>query len=302
MILALVAAAAVASPDPYQIFARARAYWDAQTYPRYVDYDTVVDVHDGHGERTERYASAYDSTDGTTWVDPVSDYELAHPATGRGVDLGFGIGGGGSGSGSGHKAAPDIDFIGVPLLAPNYSFTIGRFNASAPTLDDPTAIVQAVREQFHDPNPHPSAAPTNGLHEIGAVEAFNHEYRIDRGADDIINGISAYHLTLSPFRADGSYRLRDLWINKTTFATIRARTSLNFVDGPGTRISWTIDFADVSGARYIASEAAGAAYVYGGRKYDRVSVRFESIRAREAPLPYAPVRVSAFLILTEPRS
>ena len=254
MILALVAAAAVASPDPYQIFARARAYWDSQAYPRYVDYDTVVDVRDGRGERVERYTSAYDSTDGTTWVDPVSDYELAHPATGRGVNFGFGAG---SGSGSGHQAAPDIDFIGVPMLAPNYSFTIGRFNATAsPVLDSP-AVVEAVREQFHD-RPRPTVAPTStGLPEIGAVVAYNHEYTIGRAGDDVINGAGAYHLTLAPFHRDGRYRLRDLWIDKTTFATIRARTSIELVDGPGTGVPWTIDFADVSGARYIASEAAG---------------------------------------------
>lgn len=299
MILALVAAAAVASPDPYQIFARARAYWDAQSYPRYVDYDTVVDVHDGRGERVQRYTSAYDSGDGTTWIDPVSDFELAHPATGRGVDFGFGGGGGGA---SGHKAAPDIDFIGVPFLAPNYSFTIGRLNISTPSVDDPAAIVQAVRDQFHDPNPRSTGAPdASGLHEIGSVVAYDHDYRINRDADDIVNGDSAYHLTLSPFHVDGRHRLRDLWIDKTTFATIRARTALNFVDGPGTRIPWTIDFADVAGAHYIASEAADAAYVYAGKKYDRVSIRFQNIRPREEPLPFAPVRVSAFLILTEPQ-
>jgi hypothetical protein len=52
------------------------------------------------------------------------------------------------------------------------------------------------------------------------------------------------------------------------------RDVLNFVDGPGTSIPWTIDFADIGGARYIASEAADATY--------------------------DPIRVSAFLILTEP--
>src|SRR5271166_360087 len=88
MLHLVFAAAALASPapDPYQIYARAREYWAAQRYPHYIDYDTVVVAHDGsRGERAERYASAYDSQSGRVWIDPVSDYEIAHPATGRGV-------------------------------------------------------------------------------------------------------------------------------------------------------------------------------------------------------------------------
>src|SRR5271155_1868036 len=91
MIHAMFAAAALAAgpaPDPYQIFARARAYWAAQRYPQFVDYDTVVDAHDGaRGDIIERYASAYDSQTGRVWIDPVSDYERAHPASGRGAGL-----------------------------------------------------------------------------------------------------------------------------------------------------------------------------------------------------------------------
>jgi hypothetical protein len=300
MIHALFAVAALATgapPDPYQIFARARAYWDAQRYPRFIDYDTVVDVHSAKGERVERYVSAYDSSSGTTWIDPVSDYELAHPATGRGVNIGFG-----NGDSKQHLPAPDIDFIGVPMLAPNYSFTIGRFvaTASEESLSD-ADIVNQVRDAFHDPNPRPSVAPTSTtLPEIGSVVAYKHDYNIGYAGEETVDGTEAYHLTLRPFRVDGRYRLRDVWVEKGSYATVRARTALNFVDGPGTQVPWTIDFADVGGARYIAQEAADGTYAYARVKYDRVDIRFENIRPRMGILPYDPIPVSAFLVLTEP--
>jgi len=277
--------------DPYQIFAQARAYWDAQRYPRYLDYDTVVDVHDSRGERTERYTSAYDASTNTVWVEPVSDYERAHPATGRGI--GFNLG-------SGNQPAPDQDFIGVPILAPNYSFTIGHFTGAANTLSD-AQVVQQVRDAFHDPTPpRKPATPGNAIPEIAVVEAFRHDYRIALAAEETIDGVLTYHLSLDPVHRDGRYRLRDVWIDERTFATVRARTALNFVDGPGTMIPWTIDFADVNGAHYIADESAGGKYNYVKRGYDRVDIRFENIRPRESALPFAPVRFSAFLILVEP--
>jgi len=288
--LILAAMAATATPDPYQLFSRARAYWDGQRYPQLVDYDTVVDVRDTRGERVERYASAYDARAGKVWVDPVSDYERAHPASGRGV--GFNLSGAA-------QPAPDQDFIGVPKLAPNYSFTIGRFVPFSSVQPD-ADVVRQVRDEFHDPNPHPATAMSSGLKEITAVVAYRHTYDIAYAGDEVVDGVDTYHLRLAPLHVDGRYRLRDLWIDRATYATVRARTVSNFVDGPGTGIPWTIDFSDVDGARYIASESADARYKYGGRSYDSVDIRFENIRVRATQLPFQPVPFSAFLILVEP--
>jgi len=76
---ALAAPRAIAAPDPYQIFGNARAYWHEQRYPMLLDYAIAVDVTEGGNERVEHYRSEYDAVQGVVSVDPMSDYQLAHP-------------------------------------------------------------------------------------------------------------------------------------------------------------------------------------------------------------------------------
>lgn len=303
MLLALLAAPAPAAPDPYFLFSQARRYWETQTYPPYLDYTVTVEV-DYRGEhRVEHYASAFDATSGAIWVDPISDYELAHPATGSGI--GFNLSGG-------PQPAPDQDFLGVPMLSPTYTFTIGRFRpaaASHPKTD--AEIVAEVRAQFHDPDrrmkktPHPTPAPSvpsvDGMHEIAAVVAYRRAYAITLVGDEAIDGRDCFHLHLEPMHADGRYRLRDLWLDKTTYATVRANTALNFVDGPGTRVPWTIDFGDVAGAHYIRTETSDAPVTYASHHYAQVRIRFDDVRPRELPVYGRVIPFSAYLVLTEPQ-
>ena len=284
----LIASVALA----YQIFSQARAYWDAQVYPSVVDYDTVVEIHDVRGDRSERYTSVYDAASGRVWIDPVSDYELAHPARIHGIGIN---------EGRFPRPAPDVDFIGLPMLAPNYSFTLAH-SIVARTQHTDAEIVQQVRAEFHEtPKPIPSPSPLDtSMQEITTVTAYRKDYDITLVGNEMVNGETCYHLALKPRIVNGDYRLRDLWIDEVTYATVRARTALNFVDGPGTQIPWLINFADVDGARYITSEAAEATYRYDRARYDRVSIRFEHIRARSGAFPIEVVAPAVFLLLTEP--
>lgn len=61
--------AAQSLPDPYQIFARARAYWHQQSYPPLLEYSVAVSVLEGGSVKTERYWSAYDSVTQQVAVD-----------------------------------------------------------------------------------------------------------------------------------------------------------------------------------------------------------------------------------------
>lgn len=287
----IFAAAALA----YEIFSHARSYWDRQLYPVAIDYQTVVEVHDARGTRTQRYDSAFDVLHDRVWIDPVSDYELAHPASTRGV---------GFNQGSGAQAAPDVDFIGLPMLAPNYSFTLAHGAPQAAGLQRSEDAVRDVRAEFGEglkpsPAPSPTALPS-GLREIGTVVSVRRDYEITLLPDETVNGSECFHLHLQPYQVNGRFRLRDLWIEKSTYATVRARTALNFVNGPGTMIAWTIDFADVDGARYISAESAEGTYRYAKHGYDRVSIRFEHITERRAPFPIEVVAPAVYLLLTEP--
>lgn len=292
-----------ASSDPYAIFSDARQFFLAQHYPAYIDYDVAVSVVESGKERTEHYASAYNATNGEIWVDPLSDYEIAHPASGRGVGFCF------EGCPPGPQPDPGEDFLGVPLLSPTFAFTIAPFIAMPPPGAPTDAqIVSDVRKAFHDPNPRrvrpPSASPSpeseGGLREIAAVSARKREYAITLAGVGLLDGRSCYHLVLVPLHRDGRYRLRELWIDEATFATIRAKIALNFVDGPGTTVPWRIDFAAVGDSWYVARESADSSVRYASKKYSSVNISFERIRPRETEVTSRQLPFSAFLVLREP--
>ena len=289
-----------ASPDPYAIFARARQYFEAQRYPQFIDYDVAVDVVEAGKDRVERYASAYDATNGSIWVDPVSDYEIAHPPSGRGVNVSiFGLGG---------KPEPPIDFLGVPRVAPTYSFGIAKFVAAVPPgPKSDEELVAEVRQAFHDPNPRARALPTSspaattGLREIASVTVYKRDYRITLVGEEAIDGVSCYHLVLAPVRArDDRLRLRDVWIDERTSATVRLREARNFTSGPGTTVSWTVDFDDVAGAHYIARERAEVPMSYRGLLFTQATISFENIRARARPVAQRDTPVTNGLVMEEP--
>ncbi len=134
---------------------------------------------------------------------------------------------------------------------------------------------------------------------IADVVAYARRYTITLIGEEQIGTHHCYHLALRPLRVSGSYRLRDLWIDTKTFATVRARIALNFVTGPGTHIPWTIDFDEIHGARYIAAEHADGLYRYAGRVYDRVTIRFVNLHTRKKRMPFR-LPFAAYLKLREP--
>ncbi len=281
---AAFAGPAGAQPDPYAIFSRARSFWLGQRYPQLVAYDVAVAVTTAGKERTERYRCAYDAHTGAVRVDPVSDYELAHPVRPKGMNLDlFGI--------PVNKPLPHVDFLGVPHLAPAYSFGMAPFVPEpTPTPFNPAALVARVRRHFHDPNPRTATPspnpPGDDLPEIASEFVSRHDYAITLVGIETIDGRTCYHLALRPTRDPHRFRLRDAWIDEHSFATWKLHEALNFVDGPGTSVAWTIHFAQIDGAQYIAEEDADAPVRAPGAIYQHAAVRFEQVRA----VPRWPIR------------
>jgi hypothetical protein len=277
-LIAVAAPRAVAAPDPYQIFGNARAYWHQQRYPALLDYSVAVDVVEAGNERVERYASEYNAVTNEVQVDPVSDYERAHPVHPKGMNFSF------NGAIPLGKPMPSIDFLGVPYLAPAYSFGMAPFiPAPTPTPFNSVALVQEIRQEFHDPNPRATptatATPNAGLQEIATVYAHNRDYTITLLGMDTIDGHACYHLGLTPTRDPGHFRIRQAWIDEQTFATWQLQDALNFTDGPGTSVAWTIHFAQLDGAQYIREEDALGPMKAGGEIYTKASLRFENLLA-----------------------
>jgi hypothetical protein len=277
----LFAAPAHAQPDPYQIFANARQYWMQQRYPTELQYQVAVDIVEGGKERVEHYDTTYDAVNNVVHVDPMSDYERDHPVKPSGFNFSL------FGALAVNKPLQPVDFLGFPRLRPNYSFGMAPFvPAPSPTPFNDMALVEQIRKEFHDPNPHkkkpaPSASPS--LPEIATVIAQNRDYTITLLGTDTIDSHACYHLGLKPVHDPGRYRIREAWVDESTFAPWQLKDSLNFVSGPGTTVPWTIRFADIAGAHYIAEEKADAPMSVDGEIYTQASVRFESIVASGKP-------------------
>ena len=288
--------------DPYQIFARARAYWLQQHYPPLLEYTVAVSVLEGGTIKTQRYWSAYDSVSRQVAVDPISDYEKEHPTfPASGLNLNIPL--------LSHvlsKPQPPTDYLGVPVLAPNYSFGMADIPATNPSAaNDPAELVREVRAEFHDPNPRgPSPEPSATASAPPIIERetiYSRVYRITLVGGETIEGVPAYHLHLQALREPGRYRLQELWVDARNLAPIELIERINFVDGPGTGVPWRVRFSLVSGALYIYDEKALRPMHYGGLVYREAGVWFENIRAvdqlsRPAPL-FAP---QAPLIMSEP--
>jgi hypothetical protein len=291
VIAALLAAALNAAPsttDPYEIFAQARRYWESQSYPGQLQYTVVVRVHEGGQDRAEHYHSAYDSYTGSIVFNPVSDEELAHPHYPKGISVGIFFW-------RVTKQEAPVDFLGAPELSPNYGFGIGTTPLTpVPQPLTPAEIVRQVREQFNDPDPHatatPSPAPTPELHEIATVYARNRAYDVSLVGTDDIDGSPAYHLSLHPLREPHRYRLRDLWVDTTTYAPRKLIEALNFANGPGTNVPWSVTFKNRDGALYIDRETALAPMQYRGLIYTQASVSIEDL----APVDKLPKELSDF--------
>jgi hypothetical protein len=298
--------AAQSLSDPYQIFARARAYWRQQSYPPLLEYTVAVTVLEGGSVKTQRYWSAYDSVSQDVMVDSVSDYERAHPtyaahglnfiARGPEMNLPWSL----------TKPQPPTDYLGVPELAPNYTFGMADIpptNASA--TPDPMEVVREIRGNFHDPDPRdrsvePSPSPS-ALPIIEQETVYRRVYRVTLEGIGPIEGVPAYHLRLQALRDPGRYRLEQLWVDTRNFAPIELVERINFVDGPGTSIPWRVRFMKIAGGLYVYDETALRPMRYDGLVYPQASVSFENIHAvdqlsRPPPLfePEAP------LIMSEP--
>lgn len=286
--------------DPYQIFARARAYWLQQHYPPLIEYSVAVSVLEGGSVKVERYWSAYDSVDQQIAVDSISDYERAHPTyAAHGVNVNIPLL-----SSVLSKPQPPTDYLGVPLLAPNYSFGMAQIPPTNPAGPDSAELVREIRAEFHDPAPddRPQTSASSGaLPIIERETVYNRAYRVSLVGIESTYGVPAYHLRLEALRDPGRYRLQELWIDTHTFAPIQLVERVNFVSGPGTGVPWRVRFTRIGDGLYVYDEVALKAMRYKGLVYPQASVAFENIRGVDQlsrpPPPFGP---EGPLIMSEP--
>jgi hypothetical protein len=301
----LLAVLALASIDPYQIYARARAVWQAQSCPPYVSYLIVVNVDERGTPKANHYRAAFDAVHDRVYTEAVSEEEATDPHTPDGINMTIDpkrqfqtlfkkkVG----------NPERAVDYLGVPILAPNYSFGIAPFVPQvASSQPDQAALVQEVRREFNDPMGAQQAHDlqnAEGLKEIGHVSSTDREYDITYDGVETIDGSSTYHLSLRPVHPSALLRLREMWIDTQTYATRRLVTQGNFANDS---IPWVVTFARVDGVQYIATEQAQQPVSVGRHTYDRAAISFQAI-APASPPQHDPLTgvVPSGALLEEPQ-
>lgn len=301
---AAAARAAGADPDPYQLYSHARAVWMSQRYPDYVAYTIAVSVDERGVPKTAHYRAVYDATHDRIYMNGVSEEERAAPHVPTGTNITLEPKRDWMTLFKRHVGHPEdaVDYLGVPMLAPNYSFGIAAYVPEvATTQADQAALVEQIRRQFHDPMSAQKAqqlSNASGLKEIGHVVSTDRDYAIAYDGVDTIGGLQVYHLSLRPLHDSGKLRLRELWIDTQTFATVKLVTQGNFLNST---VPWTVSFATVGGAQYIAGEQALAPVGSGRHLYERATISFEGLGpAQPGRYLWTPIAATKN-VLTEPQ-
>ncbi len=260
--------------DPYAIFTAAQRHWQSAVYPQKVAFGVTVTVSHDAVTSQAHYHAWYDAAQNRVRVVGVSDEELAHPYTPHGINFNLSVFGG-----SVPLSAPQrtFDYLGVPVLAPNYSFGIVP-NTPPNTTQSSMDLVREIRQEFHDPLP-PRREQSNSqdLKTIALVVVAHRQYVITLAGLQSLNGHPDYHLLLRPVTDPGVYRLREMWVETSTYAVDRLITDGNFTsDGMGA-VRWQIDYDQVGNAQFIVAETSFAGFTSDRRHYDTATVAFTSI-------------------------
>jgi hypothetical protein len=277
-----------APADPYEIYDRARSVLAAQQYPDRFQYRVTVGVLEAGVAKREHFHC--ESVGGDVRPLGVSEEEHAAPHYVSGIDLrlvmrlAWNEHSGGPvhyWSAAGNRKEPNPDFFGVPLLSPAYMFGLIAHPIDEPALETGVGVGSTL----------PS---------IATVVSENRAYAITLAAEELTDGQLAYHLKLTPLRSPLVYRLRDLWIDETSFDVLRANLQGNFVNAPMSKVPWTVTFATVAGLTYIQSETtATPLYFRRDRTFDAATVMFDQI-ADAASAPPALPNVLDRDVLREP--
>lgn len=291
--------------DPYGIFAQARQVWAAQRYPDYLTYTVAVDVTERGVDKAKHYHLAFDAVSGKIAVNPISDEEAAAPPNPTGVTIHLQpkrnfqvlldkrVG----------NPGEAVDYLGVPMIAPTYSFGMALASGDAEQSASDAAneaLVDQIRKQFNDPTPPAKtqqSVASGEVKTIAAVTSYVRRYTITLAGMDTLNGAQCYHLVLKPNFDPARLRLRDVWVDAQTYETRQLISSGNFT---GSAVPWLITFADVDGSQYIASETALAPVGVGDHRYEHASIAFQAIAQAQRPTRPLSFFVTKESLMAEP--
>jgi hypothetical protein len=256
--------AAGTTPDPEAIFAAARKAWGAGAYPRYAEYVAVVSFHNGPKFVRRTWETTEDIRHGFVYSRAFSREERAHPTTPHGIGISLPF------VGEINKQQP-VDPVGQIAfaidqdygLAPNERHLISTNSLS--TLDKQSSALPVIGR----------TGTVVRQYEVSLIETVTDA----QGPE--------YHLRLTPTHDPERLRLRELWVDGTSWLPEESVVAGIGDHPPLTKVSWRIEYRQTKGATYIARETALGDVDYGkaGTLHD-VSVDFAEVDLRSFPSPY----------------
>ena len=250
------AARPLPSPEPTPnakaeaLYARAKAYWRARSDVPYLRYGALVRyLHDGHvfDNWWDAYERTSDKTLGLTlMVDPIENNRRIAGVTFSIFGLKF------------FDTNPDAEPIRLdePRIDPTSSFGIVGRDTTSLTIEASSA---------------PDASPDD-LREITHVATSSRAYDIEIAGTDVLDGITAIHLTFAPLFDPAVNRLRDLWLDPQSGRTIQAKVQGILNGKPYDGVLWTVRYTLVDGREYLQQLIADEPLHFG---FDTTIPKFE---------------------------
>ena len=234
----------VQDPEAERDFVRARDWWRARSDAPYVRYGALVRyLHNGHV--FDNWWDAYQRTaDGALALSPLHDIaEENHRLRGVPFSIfGLKVFDTNSDAAPIRLDEPRIDIASSFGIVTRFGKTIVPRVAATPRSIAPFAT--------------PIPIPTDDLREIGRIESTTRVYDIRIAGIETIADAPALHLTLVPIRDPKLNRLRDLWLDPTTYRTVQSRVQGIFQNKPYDGISWTVHYVIVEGRQYVQQVVA----------------------------------------------
>ncbi len=95
------------------------------------------------------------------------------------------------------------------------------------------------------------AAASSALRELAHVEAVARDYSIALVGPETLHDVETYHLTLTPLRDPRVCRLRDVWVDASTFRTVALAVQGLFDGKPYEDARWLVSYVEFDGRNYV---------------------------------------------------
>ena len=228
----LSAPAPTATPDALgeRYYQLARAAWRAQAEVPYVRYGARVRYEHHFHTFVDWWDAYYRTSDGRLDVTRLHDPEDENKRLSGAPIVVFGLP-----LGDSNPIAEKIE-VDDPVTPPTFSFGL------APKSIGSVPIGAA---------PAPPPAADDGLREIAVVSTAHRIYDVRYAGTAPLGGVDAIHLTFAALRDPKVNRLRELWLDPTTYRTMEVRVQGLLEGKPFDGASWHATYVEVEHRNYL---------------------------------------------------